>query len=237
MMEMLSHKMPLRHILTEIFADLQLILEPEAQPQEEEPMDEAGEDGEIVPNQTKRKRKSKRKASKSSESSSDSESSTSEESSADEASTAGHTSTSFMIVSGMGKRVGVIDSILGSGSSRSIAKAKKGKKSNTSYPCSSIQTKAKGKISSYKLDPPPRRGHRAVGSQQERGDFVIQTKIWNIKDFSKLDAQSRWKASFQNMTCVTNQGTKLYNCYVALAKELVAIMKTKKVEEKRFQER
>lgn len=125
-----------------------------------------------------------------SESGSESDSSRSSTQSSDGSSSAGmsmddHMSTSSTTAHGLGNAADVIDSIMGGGSTKLIRKGAKKLKSDMPYPCSSIVTNVRGNVSSYKLDQCPRRGRRSGGTQQDRGDLVIQSKIWEMVDLEE----------------------------------------------------
>lgn len=162
---------------------------------------------------------------------SESESSESDSSSSD-ASTHTRTSTCSTTATGTGKHVDAIATLLGKESSRLMQKERKQTKLDTSYPTSSIQIKVGDSISSHKLDPPPRRGQPAVGTQQERGDWVIQTRMYHVKDFMNSDSRERYKMSFCSFVAVVNQNDEIYKANQATVKAVQKLMRSKGVTEK-----
>lgn len=98
-------------------------------------------------------------------------------SSSDAESTHSHTGTSSTTVNGKAIRANAIKSLFGKGFVQSTS-AKKNISPLMLYPCSSIVTKVDGNVTSYKQDQPKKRGQVPTTTQQKKGEFMIETKLY-----------------------------------------------------------
>lgn len=158
--------------------------------------------------------------------------------SAEEQNIRGHTGTSSTIAHGIATRASALKSIYGKGYKSNVSKKTKRKENDISYPCSSILDRDQGMLYSYKRAPPPNsKDQDAVGPQQKRAKFVIQTKLWSTREFMRASPLNRWEKAIQAQQIVLDHQDPLWQSYKALVLQHKKLMEESGVEPKSFPEK
>lgn len=96
----------------------------------------------------------------------------------DNVKTQNHTGMSYTTANGTATHADVITDLLGQDFVHRECHQPMQQLHHTLYPCSSMQTKVKGVVTSLKLDQPAAHGQERTTTQQRHGELLIETKLF-----------------------------------------------------------